>query len=301
MNHLDELFEYAREKGWNPRRGEPMCAHTTFKIGGPADLFMEISTEEDLCKAVKRCTKWGIPCRVIGKGSNLLVSDKGIRGTVILLSGAFCEVRALGEGKIECGAGASLARLCSFALSEELSGLEFAWGIPGSAGGAAFMNAGAYGGEMKDVLVSCRHVTPDGRIGTLLGGAIDLRYRHSAYTDNGCFITFLTVQLVPDSPLEIRARMEDFMRRRRDKQPLEHPSAGSVFKRPPGQFAGTLIEQSGLKGYAVGGAQVSEKHAGFIINTGQATCRDVETLIEHIQKKVRDDTGVLLECEVKSV
>lgn len=301
MSQLDYFFEYAHNKGWNPRRDEPMCSHTTFKIGGPADLFMELSSTQDLCRAVKKCAAGKIPYRVIGKGSNLLVSDEGIEGAVFLLTGALTEVCDIGGGKLVCGAGASLARLCSFAQTRELAGLEFAWGIPGSAGGAVFMNAGAYGGEMCDVLVSCSHITPDGQIGELRGAELGLGYRRSAYTDNGCIITSVTVQLTPDSPLEIRARMDDFMNRRKTKQPLEYPSAGSVFKRPPGQFAGALIEKSGLKGYTIGGAQVSEQHAGFIVNTGNATCRDVETLIAHIQEKVRADSDVALACEVKKI
>ena len=301
MSHLDCFFEYAQHKGWKPIKNEPMRGHTTFKIGGPADLFMEISSPEDLCRAVKKCAVWEIPCRVIGKGSNLLVSDEGIEGAVFLLTGALTEVLDAGDGKLTCGAGASLARLCSFAQAQGLAGLEFAWGIPGSAGGAAFMNAGAYDGEMRDVLVACTHVTPDGQMGALYGAELELGYRRSAYTDNGCVITSVTVQLTTDSPLEIRARMDDFMNRRKDKQPLEYPSAGSVFKRPAGHFAGALIEKSGLKGHTIGGAQVSELHAGFIINTGNATCRDVEALIAHIQEKVREDSGVLLECEVKMI
>jgi len=301
MHERDTLYEYARQNGWSPRCDEPMSRYTTFKIGGPADLVLEISSETDLCRVVRKCRSLKVPYCVVGKGSNLLVSDKGIEGCVLLLTGELTGIERIGKGRVRSGAGTSLARLCSFALSEELSGLEFAWGIPGSVGGAAFMNAGAYGGEMKNVLLSCRHVTPEGEIGELNGEALKLGYRRSAYTKNGCIITQITVQLTKDSTAEIRGRMEDYMQRRKSKQPLEYPSAGSVFKRPPGKFAGALIENSGLKGYAVGGAKVSEKHAGFIVNTGGATCREVEALITHIQKTVEERENVRLECEVKKI
>ena len=301
MHKREILYEYAKENGWSPRRDEPMSRYTTFKIGGPADLILEIPGEMDLCRIIRKCRSLAVPYQVIGKGSNLLVSDRGMEGCVLLLTGELAGVEAVGDGKIRCGAGTSLARLCSFALTEELSGLEFSWGIPGSAGGAAFMNAGAYGGEMKDVLLSCRHVTPEGEIGELSGEALALGYRRSVYAENVCVITQITVQLKKDSAAEIRGRMEDYMQRRKSKQPLEYPSAGSVFKRPPGKFAGALIENSGLKGYAVGGAKVSEKHAGFIVNTGGATCREVQALIAHIQKTVEEREDVRLECEVKKI
>lgn len=236
----------------------------------------------------------------LGNGSNLLVSDKGIRGVVIRLAGDFAKVAREGKTGICCGAGATLASACVFARDNDLTGLEFAWGIPGSAGGAAYMNAGAYGGEMKDVLRSCEHMTPDGKIEILSGEEMRLSYRRSAYTGGENVILFLHMQLEKGHHSAIASQMEELMNRRREKQPYDMPSAGSVFKRPEGYFAGTLIEQCGLKGKTVGGAQVSPKHAGFIVNTGGATCRDVQELIAMIQERVLRETGVQLECEVRA-
>lgn len=280
---------------------EPMCRHTTFQIGGPADVYITVESEQSLHFLLKQLHENHYPYHVIGKGSNLLVSDSGIRGAVIALGSAFEFVRLADEFTIECGAAASLAQVCAFAREHSLTGLEFAWGIPGSAGGAAFMNAGAYGGEMKDVLLSCSHVCPDGKCGTLSGDALNLSYRHSAYTDNGCVITSMKIRLQPGDKQAINDRMDELMDKRRSKQPLEYPSAGSVFKRPEGFYAGTLIEQCGLKGSRVGGAMVSEKHAGFIINAGNATCSDVMSLIRFIQETVYHKTGVQLECEIRTV
>lgn len=190
-------------------------------------------------------------------------------------------------------------KVCRTALEHSLTGLEFAYGIPGSCGGAAFMNAGAYGGEMKDVLVRCTHIDGDGKLGQLAGEDLHLSYRHSAYYDNGCIITGLELRLQPGDPAEIKAKMDDLISRRREKQPIEYPSAGSTFKRPPGHFAGALIDQCGLRGTSVGGARVSEKHAGFVINTGGATCADVLALCRQCREKVLAETGVELEMEIR--
>lgn len=278
---------------------EPMKKHTSFKIGGPADLFVTPGSEETLQRVVELCRMEEIPLFVMGSGSNLLVSDDGVRG-VVLHTGGLSDLTVSGC-EIVCGAGVRLSQLCSAAAEQALSGLEFAWGIPGSCGGAAYMNAGAYNGEMKDVVIECRHVSPDGEIGKLSGDGLEFGYRHSAYAGNGCVITSVRMQLTMGDQGMIRRKMDDLLMRRRDKQPLDMPSAGSVFKRPPDHFAGTLIEQCGLKGLKIGGAMVSEKHAGFIVNTGDATSSDVRRLIERIKNDVFLQTGVELHCEIRYV
>lgn len=286
--------------GCEVRADEPMKLHTSFKIGGCADLFVTAANDAQLTSVVECCRENGIPLFVLGNGSNLLVSDRGIRGVVLHLCGEFNDIGFNDDGTVHCGAGAQLTRLCAFALAHSLTGLEFAWGIPGSCGGAAFMDAGAYGGEMKDVVVSCEHLDlQTGEKGIFQGEELDFAYRHSVYSGGGYVITALNLRLEKGDPQAIRAKMDDLMGRRKAKQPLEYPSAGSVFKRPAGYFAGGLIEQCGLKGAQVGGAQVSPKHAGFIVNTGDATCEDVLQLIAMIQKTVREETGVELECEVR--
>lgn len=287
--------------GCDVRTDEPMKNHTSFKIGGAADLYVTVNDMRQLCAAVDFADKNAIPLFILGNGSNLLVSDEGIRGAVLRLGGGFCNIGFNQNGTIHCGTGAQLSKLCSFALENSLTGLEFAWGIPGSVGGAVFMNAGAYGGEMKDVVVSCEHMSMGGERGEFSREKLDFAYRRSVYSRGGYIITGVNLRLEKGDKSEIEAKMKDLMGRRKDKQPLEYPSAGSVFKRPEGYFAGSLIEQCGLKGAQVGGAQVSPKHAGFIVNVGGASCSDVLTLIENIQKKVRKDTGVDLECEVRKV
>ena len=280
------------------KTGEPMSLHTTFKLGGGAELFVKVKKPSQLAEIVKICNRESVPYMILGKGSNLLVSDKGIGGVVIALDGDFKEISVLDNNTIYCGSASSLAKLCSKALSLNLTGLEFGWGIPGSAGGALYMNAGAYGGEMKDVVYSVTHMTKDGRVETLSADKLNLGYRTSVYRENGCIILGVTVKLSQGDPVEIRSKMDDYMDRRKAKQPLDYPSAGSVFKRPEGNYAGALIEKCGLKGLTVGGAKVSDKHAGFIINTGTATCEDVLSLISEVQEKVKAETGYFLEREI---
>ncbi len=289
-----------KDIGCEVRADEPMKQHTSFRIGGAADWFVTVHDERQLRDVLALARRENIPVFVLGNGSNLLVSDKGIRGIVLRLGGAFCDIGLNSDGTIHCGAGAQLSRLCAFALERSLTGLEFAWGIPGSCGGAALMDAGAYGGEMKDVIVSCEHIClATGESGRFAGDELDFAYRHSVYSGGGYVITALNLRLEKGDKEVIRARMDELMGRRKDKQPLEYPSAGSIFKRPEGYFAGGLIEQCGLKGAQTGGAQVSPKHAGFIVNVGGATCEDVLTLIGDIQRKVKEETGVDLECEVR--
>ena len=294
-----ELISALRQAGVPTAEQEPMRLHTSFQIGGPADVFVTAMDEAHLKKILKICRDYGAKVYPIGNGSNLLVSDQGLRGVVIGFGGELSSVRLGENGKIICGPGATLAKLCKFALEHSLTGLEFAWGIPGTAGGAAYMNAGAYGGEIRDVLVKCRHLDRNGVSGEYQGAQLQFSYRHSAYTDRGLVITELTFQLEKGDYSAIKGQMDDYLGRRKAKQPLDFPSAGSVFKRPEGYFAGRLIEECGLKGTSVGGAKVSEKHAGFIINTGGASCSDVLKLIHLIQDTVKREKQVALECEIK--
>lgn len=298
MNKSETIFNLAEILGCEARKYEPMSKHTSFKIGGNADVYIKVNNLSKLSTILKECQASDVDYMILGNGSNLLVSDDGIRGVVIRLDGDFRKITLLDDTTIFCGAGATLAYLCKFALNCGLSGLEFAWGIPGTVGGAVFMNAGAYDGEMKDVVHSVSHISPSGEIGRTEKENLNFGYRTSVYRSNNMIITGVTLKLKKGNPDEIRTKMDDYMSRRSTKQPLEYPSAGSVFKRPEGNFAGALIEQCGLKGKTCGGAQVSEKHAGFIINKSNATAKDVRDLIGEIQKTVSDKTGYSLECEL---
>mgnify|MGYP004588686755 FL=1 len=298
---MESLKEYCETAGCAYLENEPMSAHTTFRIGGKADVFIKPASEEVLKGVLAALKETGVPYYCIGGGSNLLVSDFGIRGAA-LYTGGFSDMALLDGCVIECGAGVKLSRMCSFALENSLSGCEFAWGIPGTVGGAVYMNAGAYGGEVKDIIVSARHMTPDGEIEEVSAENLKLGYRTSVYDKNKNVILSAKFKLHPGDKNEIREKMDDLLARRKDKQPIDLPSAGSTFKRPEGHFAGALIEQCGLKGTAVGGAMVSEKHAGFVVNAnGEATCSEVLRLIELVKNTVFEKTGVLLEPEVKVV
>lgn len=277
---------------------EPMSKHVSFKTGGNADVFIIPQGVHQLGEVLKACSQSGMKPLILGNGSNMLIPDSGLRRPIISMDG-FDFIEPLGGGVIRCGAGTPLIKLCRYALENALTGLEFAYGIPGTAGGAAVMNAGAYGGEMKDVLLSCSHLDSNGVAGALCGKELDLRYRHSAYSDNSLVITSITVGLHSGSKAAIKEKMDELLQRRKDKQPLEYPSAGSVFKRPEGYFAGALIEQCGLKGRSIGGAQVSEKHAGFIINKNSATTADILELIGLCRSTVLESTGVELEPEIR--
>ena len=279
---------------------EPMKNHTTFHIGGNADCFCEVKTVDALKKILTLCRENNIPCFIIGLGSNLLVSDNGFKGIVIKLSGTFTEM-SVEENKIFCGAGASLASACVLARKNSLSGLEFAWGIPGSVGGAAYMNAGAYDGEMKDVISEVTFMDSFGNIKTYQKNELDFGYRHSVFTDTQNIILNVTFTLKPEQQVIINDRMQELMDKRKSKQPINHYSAGSVFKRPEGFYAAALIEECGLKGFSVGGAEVSTKHSGFIVNDHNATAEDVRQLVEYIKKKKKKKKGVELCCEIKFV
>lgn len=298
MDKTDIIFNLAEILGCEAHKYEPLSKHTTFKIGGVADTYVKVTSLSKLSTILKECRESDIDYMIIGNGSNILASDDGYRGVVIRLDGDFRKIALVDGDTVYCGAGATLAALCKFALNNGLSGLEFAWGIPGSVGGAVFMNAGAYGGEMKDVVYSVNHLTKNGEAGRTERDGLQFGYRASVYRKNNAIITGATFKLRKDNPADIRARMDDFLGRRSSKQPLEYPSAGSVFKRPEGAYAGALIEQCGLKGHAHGGAQVSEKHAGFIINRANANANDVKSLIREVQTKVYDETGYNLECEL---
>ncbi len=298
MYKSDIIYNLASILGCEALKNEPMSKHTSFKIGGTADTYVKVDTPSNLSAILKECKQSDIDYTLLGNGSNVLVSDDGIRGVVIRLCGDFKQIALVDENTIYCGAGATLAHLCKFALNCGLTGLEFAWGIPGSVGGAVFMNAGAYDGEMKNVVHSVSHISPDGKIGRIEKSDLEFGYRTSVYRKNNMIITGVTIKLEKGNADDIRNKMDDFMNRRATKQPLEFPSAGSVFKRPEGNFAGALIEQCGLKGKSVGGAQVSEKHAGFIINKSNATANDVKNLVKEIQNTVAENTGYNLECEL---
>lgn len=296
---MNKLIDYLNSNGIKYCENASMRDYTSFKIGGPARVLAEPKSKQEIADIIKKCNEISIRYMAVGNGSNLLVADEGIDACVILIGRELSQVRLIDDETIYAEAGASLIRVCRFALDNELSGLEFAYGIPGSCGGAAFMNAGAYGGEMKDVLYKCEHIDSVGNEGFLENDDLKLSYRHSAYYDNSCVITGLYMRLRKGSRAEIKAKMDDLIGRRKDKQPLEYPSAGSTFKRPEGYFAGALIQECNLKGASVGGAQVSEKHAGFVINTGNATCKDVLDLCEKVSNTVYNEKGVKLEMEIR--
>ena len=295
---------------------EPMKKHTTFRIGGPADYYAEpdVSQISKLIEIAKACD---MPVAVIGNGSNLLVGDKGIRGLVIGIGKGLSaidvteavaqqstaqDLTAQGNGRIiTAGAGAILAAVAAKAAEASLSGLEFASGIPGSVGGAVVMNAGAYGGEIKDVLIDATVLTAEGELRTVTGDELDLSYRHSIVPEKGYIVLSARFRLTPKPQDEIKAYMAELRAKRVEKQPLEYPSAGSTFKRPEGYFAGKLIMDAGLRGYSVGDAQVSGKHCGFVVNKGEATAADVLTLIKDVQETVLKQFGVKLEPEVKMI
>ena len=279
---------------------EPMARHTTFRIGGKADVFVLPASIEELLKVLLLTKRYSVPLTVLGNGSNVLVRDGGIRGAVVSFGKPFSHIEREGA-RIRAGAGATLGTVSLFAASHALSGLEFAVGIPGSLGGAVFMNAGAYDGEMSRVVSSVTAVTPEGEIRRYRTEGMDFGYRHSVFQLNGHIICEIELTLEKGEPTAIQEKMAEFTRRRMEKQPLDKPSAGSTFKRPPGMFAGTLIDEAGLKGFTVGGAQVSEKHAGFVINKGNATAADVLALIEEVQRRIEEKNGVRLTPEIRII
>ena len=282
------------------RLNEPMSEHTTFKIGGPADYFVSVTKEEEVYDAISWAKENSIPYMVIGNGSNMLVSDKGIRGLVIEVGKNFCDVRCDGE-KIYAEAGALLSRVAKMAMNESLTGMEEVSGIPGTVGGAVYMNAGAYGGEISSCIESVRYLDADGQIKTATAEECGFGYRTSIFETKDKTVLSVVFRLKKGNIDEIKEKMADYTNRRKTKQPLSFPSAGSTFKRPEGYFAGALIEDAGLKGYTVGKAQISELHAGFVINLGGATAEDVMGVIRHVQKVVKEKYGVSLEPEIRLI
>jgi len=277
-----------------------MDKHTTFKIGGAADVMVFPETEEQISSVIRFCSDNDVPWMVIGKGSDLLVSDKGIRGVVIKLGDNFSGIEQHDQ-LLDVKAGTTLTRTALFALKCDFSGLEFASGIPGTVGGGILMNAGAYDGEISKVLLTSRYMDTNGTVYELKEAEHNFSYRHSVYQENGGIILSGVFHLQKGIASDIEGKMSDFNKSRRDKQPLDLPSAGSSFKRPVGYYAAKLINECGLKGYTAGGAQVSEKHSGFIVNRENATCSDVLNVIEHIKCTVYKQTGILMETEIKVV
>lgn len=278
----------------------PMSAHTTFRVGGPADCLVTPSTVEQISDILDYCRSQSIPYLVIGNGSNLLVKDGGVAGVVVDLSTKFNDISVSGD-VVTAQAGALLSKVARSAYGAGLTGMEFAEGIPGTIGGAVYMNAGAYGGEMCQIVDKVTCLTQDGQIVEYVGEDHGFSYRHSAYMGSGMVILEATLTLKQGNPEEIKALMDDLRGRRRDKQPTDKPSAGSTFKRPANGYAAAMIDQCGLKGFAVGGAEVSTKHSGFVINAGGATATDILTLMDKVTDKVQEQCGVRLEPEVQIV
>lgn len=297
----EALAAEAKELGSDVEYNASMSKYTSFKAGGKADLLITPDSISSLREIIAFCKANAIHYFILGNGSNVLVRDSGIDGAVIRLGAKLSKIALKDENTIIAEAGASLKSICMFALEHSLTGLEFAYGIPGTLGGAVYMNAGAYGGEMKDVLYSVSHIDSEGNFGTLTKDELDLSYRHSVYSENGFTVTSAEIVLQKGNYDDIKAKMNELMSKRKEKQPIEFPSAGSTFKRPEGYFAGTLIEECGLKGKAIGGAEVSTKHAGFIINKNKATATDILDLIKFVQDTVFEKHGVHLEPEVKII
>ena len=279
---------------------EPLKNHCSFKIGGPAEVLFVPKNEKALIAAIRYCNENSVRLTILGNGSNVLISDAGLRGVVAKLMGGLGDLIYLGDNVIAAGAGVSLKKVCTLAKEKSLTGLEFAYGIPGSVGGAVYMNAGAYGGELKNVLLSVRSVSlDDGSVEETPIKDMEFAYRNTPFMKNRRVVTAAYFKLEPGDPEAITARMNELMAKRKASQPLEYPSAGSTFKRPPVGYAAAHIDECGLKGCRVGGAEVSTKHAGFVLNTENATFADVRALMAHIQKTVLEKDGVLLEPEVE--
>lgn len=290
------FLSFCKEQCIDIKQNEIMKNHTSFKIGGECDYFVIPKNSQQLKAVINKANELNLPVFVLGKGSNLLVSDSGIEGVVISMLG-LNEIDVNGD-EITAGAGVSVAALCVAALNNGLSGLEFAYGIPGSVGGGLYMNAGAYGGEFSDTVIKAEYLSYNGEIVTVDAKDMALGYRTSIFKQNGGIILLATFKLKQGESQKIKAAMDDYMGRRIAKQPLEYPSAGSTFKRPTGYFAGAIIEQNNLKGVSVGGAMVSEKHAGFVINYNNATAADVKGLMAKIKNTVKENNGVELEPEI---
>ena len=298
MSYKNELFALCEGLNCQYRENEPLKAHTTFKIGGNAAVMVFINSEECLTQLIRFMNEKNVRYFVLGKGSNILADDSGFEGVILRMGRDFSHIELTGDTDIYCSAGASLSEVCKTALENSLTGLEFAYGIPGTAGGGLYMNAGAYGGELKDVIKTAGYISHNGEIKEIDAADMALDYRTSIFAQKkDMIITHMVFSLKKGDKTEIKAKMDELMEKRRSKQPLEYPSAGSTFKRPAGSYASLLIEQCGLKGLTVGGAQVSEKHSGFVINKGGASFRDVMELTGKVHDIVLEKTGFSLELE----
>ncbi len=294
---LDSIYEIIDRE--NVKLDEPMKNHTTFRIGGNAEVFAQVATSE-IADLIKLCKVNNVPYVILGNGSNVLVGDKGVKGVVISVGNRMSSIEVEND-EVFAEAGALLSQVANMAATESLTGMEFAAGIPGSIGGAVLMNAGAYGGEIKDILVSVKLLTEDGEIVERLAKDLDLSYRHSAIMSEGGVVLSARLKLKKGDEVEIRKTMTELKEKRVEKQPLNYPSAGSTFKRPEGYFAAKLIDDCGLRGYRVGGAQVSEKHCGFVVNVGNATASDVLNVMKDVNDKVKSAVNVELEPEVRMI
>lgn len=294
---ITEIENAARALGCRTERDALLKNYTTFRVGGKCPLLVEMNGEESFKQLIPLAERLGGNYYIFGKGSNLIVDSDGISGVVFLSGKDFSDIFLLDDAAVRCQAGAALSAVCRFARDNGLSGLEFAYGIPGSLGGAVFMNAGAYGGEIKDVVTSVRAMDKNGNIIEYPAGSLDFSYRHSRFAAGGEIILSADIKLANGDRERISDRMEEILQKRKSKQPLEYPSAGSTFKRPEGSYASLLIEKCGLKGFRIGDAEVSTKHSGFVINKGNATSAQILELIEAVKEKVRAETGYLLECE----
>lgn len=299
MKHLREFVTLLQMADIDLKQGEPMCRHTSFQIGGPVAVMTFPNSPEQVGEILKIARQYEIMPMILGAGSNILAPDEGLDTVVIELRTAMNRVEERSKGEFEAQAGAAMARLATFAMERGYTGLEFAHGIPGTVGGGVYMNAGAYGGEMCQVVTGVTAMDRQGRLLEIPAEELDLSYRHSRFMNEDLVILSVRVKLEKGDREEIRAKMAELMSRRRASQPLELPSAGSTFKRPKTGYAAAMIEAAGLKGLRVGDAQVSEKHAGFVVNRGRATCKDVLELMVQVQDRVEQDTGVRLEPEVR--
>lgn len=302
MQYIEELIDICKKFGCRYINNALLRDYTTFKVGGQCRVLISINGADALKEIIVYLNENSVRYFILGKGSNIIASDEGFDGVILYIGKDFSGISLADDETIECQSGASLKSVCLYALENSLSGLEFAWGIPGTVGGGLYMNAGAYGGEMSDVVLYADYIDCDGTMHTIEKDKMLLSYRHSYFSDNPCIvITKIGIKLNKGNYNEIKSKMDELMRRRIEKQPLNYASAGSTFKRPEKSYASYLIEQCGLKGVCVGDAQVSEKHSGFIVNKGNATCNDILELVSIVKKKVKDDTGYELELEPKII
>lgn len=300
MPYVSNFLKLCNNLGCKYLLDEPLKEHTTFKVGGNCNVFVEICSVESACKIVSYLNSTNNRYTVLGNGSNVIVSDKGFNGVVLHFGKDFSTIDVLPNNRLKAYSGASLKSLCMCALDNSLTGLEFAYGIPGSVGGALFMNAGAYGGEMSNIVVEAEYIDTDGTLKSISAEDMQLSYRHSIFTElQNAIIVSVTVECSTGDTIAIKSKMDELLQARKDKQPLEYPSAGSTFKRPVGNYASKLIDECGLRGFSYGDAQVSEKHCGFVINKENASCNDILTLTDKIITIVHEKTGYTLELEPK--